>query len=70
MAKYIDTVKVGSTPTSVVLSEGGTAAPFSWNLALPENDPLHQGIVAEPPEHRERINALSGAAVKKRGSKG
>jgi hypothetical protein len=68
MSKYIDTVKVGSTPTSVVLSEGGTAAPFSWNLALPESDPLH-GIVAEPPEVREQRSALP-AAAKKRGSKG
>lgn len=58
MTKYIETTKVGSTPTSVVLSEGGAAATFSWNMALPANDPLHQGVVAETPEHRERINAL------------
>jgi hypothetical protein len=70
MAKYIDTVKVGSTPTSVVLSEGRVSAPFSWNFALPENDPLHQDIIAEPTEQKERLNALPGAAGKKRGSKG
>jgi hypothetical protein len=69
MAKYIDTVKVGSTPTSVILSERGAAAPFSWNLVLPESDPLHS-IVAEPPEKREERSALPGAAVKKRRSKG
>lgn len=69
MVKYIDTVKVESTPTSVVLSERGAAAPFSWNLALPESDPL-RGVVAESPEGREQRIPLPGAAAKKRGSKG
>ena len=68
MSKYIETTKIGNTPTSIVLSEGNAAVHFSWNMALPENDPLRQGMVAENPEHRKRSDAL--AAVKKRGSKG